>query len=237
MKPEPTTGADRASDAGLAGAAAAGDPGDPSANLEWIQGTWATVAMIVDGRMLPEAALRQRRVIIIDDRYAVVDGSRTLRRGSFRIDPTASPKRIDTFPADGPNAGQVTPGIYVLTGDLLRLCYAPSGQPRPDDFAAALGSGRWLVTDRREPPAVTPRVNPAIVVASDPNPGVAVLHATRVHHHDLPELCGRGATYREAAVDLLRQLVGESGAVADGWHRDAMERVIADIRAFLDQAG
>jgi uncharacterized protein (TIGR03067 family) len=193
--------------------------------------------MVIDGRTLPEVALAQRRVIIIDDKYAVVDENRTLRRGTFRIDPIATPKRIETQPADGPNAGQVNPGIYEFVGDLLRICHAPPGWPRPTAFTSPPGSGHWLVTDRKEAPALMARVSPAIVVVTDKSPESRGLTAMRVHHRDLPELCGGGPTPWAAAINLLQHLIGESGAIAEVWHRETMERVIADVRAFLDQAG
>ena len=61
------------------------------------------------------------------------------------------------------------------------------------------------------------------------------MHTTRVHHRDLPELHGEGETPYEAALNLLRHLIGEEGTIADGWHREGLEHVIADVRAFLDR--
>jgi len=46
-------------------------------------------------------------------------------------------------------------------------------------------------------------------------------------------MCGEGATTREAAEDLVRKLTRESSSVS-GWHLKDLERVISDIRAFLD---
>jgi len=59
------------------------------------------------------------------------------------------------------------------------------------------------------------------------------IHAARVRHRTLPVMCGEGATTREAAEDLVRKLMRESSSVS-GWHLKDLERVIADIRAFLD---
>jgi uncharacterized protein (TIGR03067 family) len=209
---------------------------DSVPDLERLQGTWATVSMIIDGRTMPELALSQRRVIIIDDKYVVVDENRTLRRGTFRIDPTTTHKQIDMQPADGPNAGQVNPGVYEFAGDLLRICYAPPGRQRPTDFTSALGSGQWLVTDRKEVPALMARVNPVIVIVTDKSPESRGMSITRLHHHDFPELRGKGPTPREAAIDLLRHLIDESDAITDAWHRESLQRVIAEVRAFLDLA-
>ena|SRR5438093_5258911 len=105
--------------------------------------------MVIDGRQVPDEELEFRRVIIIDDKYVVVDGNRTIQRGSFRLVPGKSPKQIDTIPADGPNKGQVDRGIYQWEGGSLRLCYAPPTRGRPSEFSAEPGSGRWLVLDQR----------------------------------------------------------------------------------------
>ena len=60
------------------------------------------------------------------------------------------------------------------------------------------------------------------------------IHAARVRHRTLPVVCGEGATTREAAEDLVRKLMRESSSVS-GWHLKDLERIIADIRAFLAQ--
>jgi hypothetical protein len=59
------------------------------------------------------------------------------------------------------------------------------------------------------------------------------IHAARVWHRTLPAVCAEGATTREAAEVLVEKLFRESGSVV-GWHLKDLERVIADVRAFLD---
>jgi len=138
-----------------AGLLVADAPGsDRSDELGKFQGTWKTASMEIDGRRMPDEALEQRKVIIINDRYVVIDGNRTIQRGTFRIDPSRTPKQIDTVPADGPNAGRTDRGIYEFREDgTLRMCHAPPGAERPTEFSAEAGSGRWMVLDRREAPA------------------------------------------------------------------------------------
>jgi hypothetical protein len=60
------------------------------------------------------------------------------------------------------------------------------------------------------------------------------LIAARVKHRTSPVVFGEGATVGEAAEDLVRKLMRESSSVSD-WHLTDLERVIADIRVFLDQ--
>jgi uncharacterized protein (TIGR03067 family) len=129
--------------------AADGPENDPARELEQFQGTWKTVSMVIDGRDVPPEEIEFRQVIITGNNYVVVDGNRTIQRGTFRLDPAASPKRIDTMPADGPNQGKVDRGIYELDGGSVRLCHAPPDKDRPTEFSAKKGTGRWLVLDQR----------------------------------------------------------------------------------------
>src|SRR5207249_4981193 len=76
------------------GGLGAADEDEQAQELAKFQGTWKTAAMVIDGRQVPDEELEFRRVIIIDDKYAVVDGNRTIQRGSFRLDPTKDPKQI-----------------------------------------------------------------------------------------------------------------------------------------------
>jgi len=60
------------------------------------------------------------------------------------------------------------------------------------------------------------------------------MHAICVRHSHLPELYGEGETTQEAAEDLLRQLLFESGYVDTNWQQEVLDRAIAEIRDFLN---
>ena len=60
------------------------------------------------------------------------------------------------------------------------------------------------------------------------------MHAISVRHSHLPELYGEGETTQEAAEDLLRQLLFESGHVDNNWQREDLERAIEEVRDFLN---
>jgi hypothetical protein len=72
-----------------------------------------------------------------------------------------------------------------------------------------------------------------MIVITDECPSRPSIHAARVKHRTLPEVFGEGTTAREAARDLVRKLMRECSSVS-GWHLTDLERVIADIREFLD---
>jgi len=60
------------------------------------------------------------------------------------------------------------------------------------------------------------------------------MHAMCVRHSHLPEVYGEGETTQEAAEDLLRQLLFESGHVDNNWQREDLERAIEEVRDFLN---
>jgi uncharacterized protein (TIGR03067 family) len=215
------------------GAATPAPDDDPDRDRERLQGTWKTIEMVIEDRRIPIAAFEGRRIIIIEDKYVVVQKDRTLRRGALRIDPSATPKQIDTLPADGPNAGTASKGIYKLADDLLRICFAPAGQTRPTDFTPKPGSGQRLVTDQKEAPALIGATGP-VIVAPGTSPASPGVRTTLAHHRDLAQLYGEGESPQEAALDLLRHLILEDGTITDRWHRESLEQVITDVREFLD---
>ena len=70
---------------------------------------------------------------------------------TYTVDPTASPKRIDLFPA----ADERRPGVYAVQGDKLKVCYvagtAADDRPRPTSVEAG-GPDLVVLTFRRERP-------------------------------------------------------------------------------------
>jgi hypothetical protein len=91
-----------------------------------------------------------------------------------------------------------------------------------------------MAIDQKENPSQSTEQCGVVAVVSE-SPGCAGMHATRVHHRNFPELCGEGATPYEAGLALLKHLISQTGAVAEGCKRDALEQVIAEVRAFLDR--
>jgi general stress protein 26 len=60
-------------------------------------------------------------------------------------------------------------------------------------------------------------------------------HHARCHHRAFPTTFGCGEAPAEAARDLIRLLCLEQDALVDRWHRQTVERAIADVQAFLEQ--
>jgi uncharacterized protein (TIGR03067 family) len=117
---------------------------DAPKNQDVVQGTWKLIAGEADGKALPEKQLKDGKLVIKGDHYAVTLAHKGTVTGTEKLDPTKEPKTIDIKDASGPNKGKTCLGIYELKGEEFRVALAPPGKPRPTKFATAPDSGRWM---------------------------------------------------------------------------------------------
>ena len=116
-------------------------------DYERLSGTWQLTRGVVNGK--PVSASVARNTILITDhntfRFPKASGVGTHPAGTFTVNPTASPKQVDSIAEGGPHAGQLTRGIYeILDANHKRACWGPPGGPRPTGFTSPLGSG-WIL--------------------------------------------------------------------------------------------
>lgn len=74
---------------------------------------------------------------------------------------------------------------------------------------------------------------------ADPNKVMVAIGQTphfRVYHHDFPELRADGESLKIAAANLAQDLEREIDAAPDDLHREPLQRALADVRAFIEQA-
>jgi uncharacterized protein (TIGR03067 family) len=121
---------------GFLTAADAKKPADDKAKL---QGTWAVVAMEIEGRKVPHE--RVKSFTFDGDKITSQrkDGSGT---GTFKLDPTQKPPHIDLI-FDGKVINRM---LYRLDGDMLKLNGDRKGEVRPKSYEAAA----VIVTLKRE---------------------------------------------------------------------------------------
>ena len=121
------------------------------ADYDALTGTWQLVKSVVDGTPVPQAEV-EKTVLITDHdefRFPKDAGVGTAPLGRFTIDPSKTPKQVDSISFSGPEKGQVSLGIYeVIDANNKRACWAKPGQPRPTSFDSTPGSG-WTVQDWR----------------------------------------------------------------------------------------
>jgi len=116
-------------------------------DYEALTGRRQLVKSIVDGKPVPEDQVRE--TILITDhnifRFPADAGVGTAPQGRFTIDPTKTPKQVDSTALASPHKGQVTYGIYeILDASNKRACWSMPGAPRPADFTSTPGSGRTV---------------------------------------------------------------------------------------------
>ena len=109
--------------------------------LNRFEATWKFVSIDVDGRSIAAERFGEDRLILKGKEFTTTVGGNTTT-GTFKIDPTASPKTIDITFADGPGKDNTQKGIYELDGDTQKICWAAPGSPgrpnsRPSPRAAA----------------------------------------------------------------------------------------------------
>jgi uncharacterized protein (TIGR03067 family) len=129
----------------------AGDTHGPA--MKQVEGTWEIVSITQDGKQVPPQSLGKMHFVVRDGKWQVKKDDQTVEEGTFKIDPSTTPHRIDVTPTTGKHKGQTMHGIYEVKGDKARDCFAmQAGQPRPQSFSAGEGSGCRLTVYRRVQP-------------------------------------------------------------------------------------
>jgi uncharacterized protein (TIGR03067 family) len=146
---------DQGSDAGRNGDELPRQPQDDTSSAErarqhpdhkTIEGEWRVTAVRRNGA---------EAVVPGEDRYGFVKGVLTIRtadnppsRLRYSLDPAQTPKHLDAVLEAGEER-QVSPMVYELKGDTLRICYPAPGTPRPTELATTAGDQRTLIVMRR----------------------------------------------------------------------------------------
>ena len=121
-------------------------------DLKKLQGTWQCVAMEREGNPVPAEALNGSTATYEDDRITLTRDGDVFRRGIVTLDPSRTPKRVNTWDLNGPYEDQTVPGIYEVDGDTLKLCFSRPGAERPVKFSTREGPGvLYCVYQRKKP--------------------------------------------------------------------------------------
>jgi steroid delta-isomerase-like uncharacterized protein len=124
------------------------EPGSQD-DLAMFQGTWEAVGFQEGPAKAADEHLAALRLVIEGDRYRYEEPGGGFE-GRFRLDPTRSPKEIDSIPTSGEHRGTVAPGIYEIDGQMHRVCFAPPGSAaRPTSLADGPGEGCRLYVMRK----------------------------------------------------------------------------------------
>jgi uncharacterized protein (TIGR03067 family) len=126
----------------LVGLLAAAD--DLPKGLKTFQGGWTLSALVVEGKAIPEADLKNAKLTLMGEKYTFTDGAKT-SGGIYKVDPTKKPAQLDIVIMKGADKGKTLLAIYERTGDKLKICLSFKGT-RPTAFVSEPKSGTVLET-------------------------------------------------------------------------------------------
>lgn len=121
-----------------------------SAKPTLLEGEWTMVRGIFSGVPLKDEMVKWCRRITRGDVTRVVAGPELMVEARFTLDESARPHAIDYTNLAGPQKGKKQAGICQRRGDVLDVCMAAPGKPRPADFSSSAGDGRSYTTWRFE---------------------------------------------------------------------------------------
>src|SRR2546426_575371 len=103
---------------------------DVKKELKRFQGKWeAVAAQGFDGKAPTDVELQLTTLEVDGDKFTMKTGSLTVS-GTFAVDPTKKVKTIDIYFGD--NKDNPMRGIYEISGDTRKSCFALPGKDRPD---------------------------------------------------------------------------------------------------------
>src|SRR5262245_18946848 len=98
-------------------------------------GTWQVEWVEVDGNKLSNDQAKAFKVINeADGKWAIEQDGKVIARGTMVIDPTKKAKTVELIQTEGATSEQTLLGIYELTDDTRKVCFAPPGKDRPTEF-------------------------------------------------------------------------------------------------------
>src|SRR6478752_8703887 len=105
-----------------------------------LRGKWEVTSARFNGSEL--TGLKGRVLDFDDKEFTTYDGEAKGRTLGFTLDPKADPKRIDL---DRGGDGGKALGIYSVSKDELKVCYAEPGADRPTRLESGAGSRVFLL--------------------------------------------------------------------------------------------
>ena len=114
-----------------------------------IEGTWKVVSFTINGN---QSTGDVGKIIVVngaDGSWNLTVNDQELVQGATTINPSKKPKEIDITPTTGDDKGKMYPGIYEVADDTRKLCFAPTGKPRPTEFTSVAGTDHVLVMFER----------------------------------------------------------------------------------------
>jgi uncharacterized protein (TIGR03067 family) len=127
-------------------------PPDEAARREQKQfdGDWRMVSVEVEGAKMPAQQVNGLSLVFKAGKFTSYNNG-DKKTGTYSIDHTQTPKRLDIVHAEGPEKGKTWSLIYSLEGNTLKICGPIEiGKERPTSFDAKDKKGLILMVLRHQ---------------------------------------------------------------------------------------
>src|SRR5262249_9960773 len=121
-------------------------------DLERLQGTWTLVSLESEGEASSPEQIEGFTATYEGDSLTLKAKETVRRRGIVTLNPSRTPKAINTWDQNGPYEDQTVAGIYDSEGDTLKLCFSRPGEARPTEFSTKKGPGYLMVVYKKQKP-------------------------------------------------------------------------------------
>jgi uncharacterized protein (TIGR03067 family) len=115
--------------------------------LAGLQGEWTLVSATRDGKEMPAERVKGYKNTIKGDKFTITSAGKRAEEGTMKLHPRKKPKEVEFILGEGKKTAL---GIYELSGDTYKLCYASPGKDRPKEFTAKEGTGYTLSVWQRK---------------------------------------------------------------------------------------
>ncbi len=121
-----------------------------------VDGTWIAVRGKLNGvdTPPPEAGVEiafSSRAASTAGAFIMKNDGKVTDSGTFEVDSSKSPKRIELTHSIGPSKGRTGLGIYKFKGKELWICMGAEGNARPTDFSCPPSADHFLMIWKRSP--------------------------------------------------------------------------------------
>lgn len=121
-------------------------------DLARLQGTWTLVSLESEGEASSPEQIEGFTATYEGDSLTLKAKETVRRRGIVTLNPSRTPKAINTWDQNGPYEDQTVAGIYEFDGDTLKLCFSRPGEARPMEFSTKKGPGFLMVVYKKQKP-------------------------------------------------------------------------------------
>jgi uncharacterized protein (TIGR03067 family) len=119
-----------------------------TAELKKLSGTFTVTLFERDGKKSTPDELKKMKVVQNGAEWSFHMGDE-ITQGKDTVFPDKSPKEIDSVYTNGSSSGKTVLGIYEITADGVKYCWAEPSKERPKAFAAKADSGLTLMELKR----------------------------------------------------------------------------------------